>query len=130
MSQGGDDNQNVPPVIRIAPLGELRAYTVYEHELDQLAQGSAGSAFLNFELSLLSIFATLLVTLLTVTIPPQGYLYPSFFSACLVTGIAAAILLLLAWKYYQSSSGLIERVKNRMPPAPGIQEPIGPIDSP
>lgn len=50
-----------PPVIRHAPLGELKVYTIYEHELDSLAQGSPTSLLLNFALLLLptslSLFA-------------------------------------------------------------------------
>ncbi len=36
------------PVIREAPLGELKVYRVYEHQLDELAQGSPVSLLLNF----------------------------------------------------------------------------------
>jgi hypothetical protein len=43
------------PVIRVAPLGELNAYTVYEHELELLARGSPGGIFLNFALALLPL---------------------------------------------------------------------------
>jgi hypothetical protein len=31
-----------PNPVRVAPLGELNAYTEYEHELDKLASGSPG----------------------------------------------------------------------------------------
>src|SRR2546421_12980669 len=34
------------PVVRVAPLGELKAYTVSEHELDKLESGSSVSDLL------------------------------------------------------------------------------------
>lgn len=36
------------PVIREAPLGELKVYRVYEHQLDELAQGSPVSLVAQF----------------------------------------------------------------------------------
>jgi hypothetical protein len=88
-----EDHERPQPLIRVAPLGELKAYTVYEHQLDELAQGSTGSLYLNFSLALLSIFATVLITLVTVSIPP-GYQFQGFFCACLITGISGLVLLL------------------------------------
>lgn len=41
------------PVVRVAPLGELNAYTVYEHELDTLAKGSPGSHLLGIGYALI-----------------------------------------------------------------------------
>ncbi len=46
------------PVIREAPLGELKVYRVYEHQFDELAQGSPVSLLLNFSLFFLGIAAT------------------------------------------------------------------------
>jgi len=126
MGQGTGGSEHAPPVIRIAPLGEIRAYTVYEHELDEVARGGSGSfLYLNFGLSLASIFATLLITVLTVTIP-AGYLYESFFSACITTGVIAAVLLLVWRKNHKSAARLIDQIKNRMPPAQGIQDSVKP----
>jgi hypothetical protein len=36
----GGEEKPAGPVIRYAPLGELRVYAVYEHELETLAHGS------------------------------------------------------------------------------------------
>jgi len=65
----GGEEKPAGPVIRYAPLGELRVYAVYEHELEILAHGSPASLYLNFALALLSVFATSLVALVTTPIP-------------------------------------------------------------
>ncbi len=109
-----------PPVIRVAPLGELKAYTVYEHELDALARGSSASLFLNFALSLLSVCLTLVVTLLTTTISSDR-LFLVFVTSATVTAIAGALLMVLWWKEHQGSKTLIMEIKSRMPPLPTIQ---------
>jgi hypothetical protein len=41
------------PVVRVAPLGELNAYAVYEHELDTLAKGSPSSHLLGISYALI-----------------------------------------------------------------------------
>lgn len=41
-------------VVRVAPLGELRAYTIWEHELEQLEQGAPVSDLLTIGLCLRS----------------------------------------------------------------------------
>src|SRR5487761_121632 len=112
-----------PPglVIHIAPFGELRAYLVYEHELDVLAKGTASSLYLNFALALLSSFVTLVATLTSVDIP-AGYLFQSFFSLCAVTLVVGIVLLAAWWKSYDSSSELVTQIKERMPPPGGSQE--------
>src|SRR6266851_10133365 len=48
-----DESQIVRPVIRVAPLGELKVYTINEHELETLGQGSPGSVYIGFALALL-----------------------------------------------------------------------------
>jgi hypothetical protein len=52
-----DEPQPAQPVVRVAPLGELNVYTIYEHELVTLGQGSPGSVFLSFALALLPLFS-------------------------------------------------------------------------
>jgi hypothetical protein len=55
--------QPTHPNVRVAPLGELRVYPVYEHELETLGRGSPASLFLNFALALLPTAAGIAVTL-------------------------------------------------------------------
>jgi hypothetical protein len=56
-------------VVRVAPLGELRAYTISEHELEKLEQGAPVSDLLTIGFCLLSIAATILVALLSTSMP-------------------------------------------------------------
>ena len=110
-----------PPVIRHAPLGELRVYTIHEHELEGLARGSPGSLFLNFALALLPVSITLIVTLATTTIPSIR-LYVFFVCVCVISCVNGVLLLGLWWRQHTSSKKMIDQIKNRMPPPQGIQE--------
>src|SRR5205823_6471683 len=55
-------------VVRVAPLGELRAYTISEHELEKLEQGAPVSDLLTIGLCLSSASVTLLATLLSTSL--------------------------------------------------------------
>jgi hypothetical protein len=57
------------PVIRVIPPAELNAYLVYEHQLDELAQGSWNSIALNFALFFLGVSITAFGTIFS--IPPS-----------------------------------------------------------
>ncbi len=118
-------DEPLAPVVRYAPLGELRVYQVYEHELDALARGSPNSLFLNFALFLLGIALTLFVALSTATIASDR-LFQVFVLVAAVTFIFGAILLALWWREHQSSRNLVTQIKDRMPPPPGIQESPSP----
>jgi hypothetical protein len=109
------------PSIRIAPLGELKAWPVYEHELDELARGSPASLYLNFSLSLFSSGMTLLVALLTTTITSDR-LFDVFVIGCVISLLASSVLGTMWLRSHSSTSGLIDRIKSRMPPSPAIQE--------
>ncbi len=113
----------IPPV-RVAPLGELRAYTVYEHELEALGTRSAGALFLDFALVLLPVSVTLIVTLLTTTIGSDR-LFLGFLSVAVIAAIAGLVLLLLWWQAHTRSRDLIAEIKARMPPPQGI--PASPL---
>lgn len=110
------------PVVRIAPLGEIRAWIVYEHELDALASGSPGAILLNFALALLPIALTLFTTLLTVPIEQDRVFY-TFVCLTAITFIAGVICLVLWIRDRHSAKVLMNEIKNRMPPPEGIQEP-------
>jgi hypothetical protein len=59
--------QQMSPV-RVAPLGELNAYTVHEHELDIIAAGSPATLAFNVAVALISIGISFVITLTTTTI--------------------------------------------------------------
>ena len=123
--QGGPDSKDdllpVLPVIRVAPLGEIKIYQILEGELDRLANGPPESIYLNFALTLLPVSFTLLITLLTTTIR-SNRLYQSFVLIAAVTLIIGVILLILWARNRSSTRRLIEDIRNRMPPPPSIQD--------
>jgi hypothetical protein len=111
-------SQPQQPVVRVAPLGELNAYTVYEHELETLAQGSPAGLFLNFALALLPTAVGIIVTLRSSTMTDLSFTL--FSSASIIFIVAGVICLTLWWRMHRSVTSLVEEIKRRMPP-PGIQ---------
>ncbi len=116
-----EDSPPFLPVIRVAPLGEIKIYQILEGELDRLANGPPEAVYLNFALTLLPISFTLLVTLLTTTIA-SSRLYQGFVLIAAVTFIIGVILLVLWGRSRSSTRRLIEEIRNRMPPSPSIQD--------
>jgi undecaprenyl pyrophosphate phosphatase UppP len=116
-----DAGGQTPPVIRRAPLGELNVYSVYEHELETLAEGSSASLFLNFALALLPTSVTLMIALATTEIAAR-WLFDVFVVVCAVTLISGVVLLALWWQQRKKSRRTMELIKNRMPPPGAIQE--------
>jgi hypothetical protein len=106
--------------VRVAPLGELRAYTISEHELEKLEQGSPVSDLLTIGLCLLSAAVTLLATLLSTSLPEQTFLL--FFCALLIFGLVGAICTFLGWRWRISTKKLALEIRARMPDAPSIEQ--------
>jgi hypothetical protein len=120
MAKKKTEGQPPPPVVRVAPLGELKAYTVSEHELERLARGSVGSDLLTIAYVLLSAAITLLVTILSAPLPQLHFIL--FFCSFLITTIAGIVCLIVGWRTRESARVLINEIKNRMPPPLAIQE--------
>src|SRR5207302_1073926 len=114
--------QIIAPVIRVAPLGELKIYPITESELDELERGSPASIHLNFSLFFWGISASLLATLLTTTIASNRafIVFVVFFCGSL---LAAIVFTVLWFVQHRSSGSLARRIRGRMPPPPGVQEP-------
>ncbi len=111
--------------VRVAPLGELRAYTIWEHELEALEQGAPASDLLTIGLCLLSAAVTLLSTGLT------GTTLTLFVCALLITGIVGGICTFLGWRLRTSTKELGRQIRARMPDAPTVQQVFpGPPPSP
>jgi hypothetical protein len=108
------------PVVRVAPLGELNAYTISEHELDQLAQGSPSSDLLTIGLCLLSAALTVLATLLSTGLPSLQLVL--FFCSLLILAISGGICTFLGWQGRKSTKKLVDDIRGRMPAAPLIQQ--------
>lgn len=112
-------------MIRVAPPGELNAYVVYEHQLDELAQGSPSALMLNFALFFFGVAATALGTLFSVP-PDNDRAYYTFLVVLLITGIAGLVLVAYWWLTHKSARKLITEIKSQMPPNPVIRDEPAP----
>ena len=118
------DEHPVAPVLRVAPLGELKVYTITEDELDSLGRGSPGSIYLNFGLALVPVALAFLITILSTDIPSQeGKIF--FISGCILFFLVGIICLILARVHHVSTRSLVEKIKNRMPPPEPIPASVG-----
>jgi len=121
--------RNPEQVVRVAPLGELRAYTISEHELEKLEQGTPVSDLLTIGLCLLSAAVTILATLLSTSL--SGQTFTLFFCALLIVGIGGAICAFIGWRLRASTKELARQIRSRMPDAPSVQQvPPGPPADP
>ena len=108
-------------VVKLAQPGELKAYVVFEHQLDLLTQGSPASLLLNFALSFLGVAATSLGTLVTAP-PNQDRIFYSFLIIFLVTLIAGVVLLAVWYAMHKSVASLIVEIKAQMPQNPPVEQ--------
>jgi hypothetical protein len=117
-----------PPIVRYAPLGELKVYEVSEAELERLEAGPPGQLHLNFAFALLPAALTILITLLTVDIKDNRVFY-GFFLAFLVFAVEGLISL-VRWRLTSRAfKALVSDIRSRMPERPGIPEQVtGPAD--
>ena len=116
-------------VVKLAQPGELKAYVVFEHQLDLLAQGSPVSLLLNFALFFLGVAATSLGTLVT-SPPHQDRTFYAFFIVFIITLIAGIVLLAVWYAMHKSVTSVVVEIKAQMPPNPPLeQSPSGPPDS-
>lgn len=109
------DGRPPPPVVRYAPLGEVRVYQITEDELDKLATGPPGQLHLNFALALLPAALTILVTLQTVEMNSDRLFagYVAAFFVFLVLGLQS----LVQWRRAtRSFTSQVQTIRDRMPP--------------
>jgi hypothetical protein len=124
-----DPTQQLSPV-RVAPLGELTAYTVHEHELDIIAAGSPATLAFNFAVALISIGITFILTLTTTTIPTDRLFY-GYLIACTNCLLVGFIMFVYWLKTRTSVNITVTKIKSRLVVAPPIQEhlPTDPAES-
>lgn len=115
-----DRTQQLSPV-RVAPLGELTAYTVHEHELDVIAAGSPATLAFNFAVALISIGITFALTLTTTTITPDRLFY-GYLIACINSLLVGVILFVYWLKTRSSVTVTVMKIKNRLVVSPPIPE--------
>jgi len=114
-------------VVKLAQPGELKAYVVFEHQLDLLSQGSPASLLLNFALFFLGVAATSLGTLVTAP-PNQDRIFYSFLIVFIITLIAGIVLLAIWYATHRSVTNLIVEIKAQMPRNPPVEQ--GPSEPP
>lgn len=125
--KASDHTQQLSPV-RVAPLGELTAYTVHEHELDIIAAGSPATLAFNFAIALVSIGVALILTLTTTTINSDRLFY-GYLIAC-INCLLIGIILFSYWFTTRNSVNLtVKQIKGRLIVPSPIQEQL-PIDPP
>src|SRR4051812_21342248 len=110
------------PEVRRGRIERLSIYDVSEDELEILARGSSDSIYLNFAISLLSVFFSFLIALLTTT-SRSTTVQVFLISATIITGINGSLLLAIWFRNRRTVSDLIEKIKARMPPEGSPTQP-------
>jgi hypothetical protein len=118
---GQSTESNLLPAIRVAPLGVLRVFPIYEEELNQFAQGSPVQLCLNFALALLASGLSFLANLLATDIPSVKT-FNVFVILSVLFLLVGIVLLTIWWRLHRSTKNLAQRIRDRMPPPPGTLE--------
>ena len=105
--------------VKRAKLDSLKIYEITEKELDTLEKGSGDSLFLNFAISLFSIFISFFIVLVTVDFfyKDKDDLIIKFIIFVCLTGITfiGSVICFIAW--YRNKGDFkvtIQEIKNRM----------------
>jgi hypothetical protein len=105
-------------VIRRGKVDSLTLYEITDYELNRLETGSPTSLLFNFSIFLLSTAVSFLITLLTTEIKSDRTFI--VFTIIVVLGFVVGLVLMLLWlRFRQSTSGVIERIKSRVPKEDG-----------
>ncbi len=115
------DDRPAPPIVRFAPLGELRVYEISEAELERLENGPPGQVHLSFALALLPAALTVFITLQTVEIKDNRAYY-CYWIAFWLLSIQGLNSLVRWWTSGGSLKSLVQDIRSRMPEKPGIPE--------
>jgi hypothetical protein len=120
LESGGPASDILQPVIRYAPIGEIKIYEISEHELEALEQGSPDSTALNAACALLPFGVSLFITLRTATIASHVAIDSLAVGSALsiIAGIACVVIF---WRTPKKSRTIIQSIRDRMPPPPGTQ---------
>ncbi len=109
--------------VRVAPLGELKAYTLHEHELDLIAAGSSATLAFNVAIALISSGISFVLTLTTTTIESNRLFY-SYLIVCF-NCFLVGFFMLGKWVMSRTSVDLMVReIKSRLIVPQLIQEPL------
>lgn len=106
--------ENDQITVNRAKYNAITIYEISEDELDIIERGSPSSNYLNFSIGLLSIFASSLITLVTVDFPPdKDRLFMIFVLVTLVAGVSGCILLFMWFRSNGSSKSIFKKIRNR-----------------
>jgi hypothetical protein len=117
------DHTQQYPMVRVAPIGELTAYTVLEYELDIIAAGSPANLTFNFAVALISIGVSFVLTLTTTTIN-SIYLFIVYLNLCIICLLAGIIMFAYWLKTRTSVSVTVAKIKSRLIVPTLVQEPL------
>ena len=120
--KSNEQTQQLSPV-RIAPLGELTAYTVHEHELDVIAAGSPATLAFNLAVALIPVGVTFIITLTTTTISSDRLFY-SYLIVCVNCWLVGSIALIYWLRTKNAVDLTVAKIKSRLVVTPAIQEAI------
>lgn len=120
-----EDNQlqkGFPPVsVRLVGMGELTVYMVYEHELAAIERGSPATTMVSLAISLLSIAAGLLGSLMLSGAPVSIYRFIIFSVLLTLCSITGVVLLILSRRFRREPSDIIKCIRARK------EVPTGPV---
>ena len=116
-----NEDRPAPPIVRYAPLGELRVYEISEAELEKLENGPPGQVHLSFALALLPAALTVFITIQTVEIK-DNRIYYGYWIAFWLLSVQGLISLVRWWTTGGSLKSLGQDIRSRMPERPGIPE--------
>jgi hypothetical protein len=116
-----DESRPAPPIVRVAPLQELRVYQISESELEKLERGSPESIHLSLALAFLPAALTLLITLQTVDIT-KPRIYNAYLFSFLLLALQGGVSLIRWWRARGTVRDIVQEIRDRMPKRPGIPE--------
>jgi hypothetical protein len=116
------DHTQQYPMVRVAPIGELTAYTVLEYELDIIAAGSPANLAFNLAVASISIGVSFVLTLTTTTISSDR-LFIVYLNLCIVCLFAGIVMFAYWFKTRTSVSSTVAKIKSRLVVPTPVQEP-------
>ncbi len=115
------ETRPAPPIVRYAPLVELKVYEISEAELEKFASGPPGQDHLNFALALLPSALTVFITIQTVEIK-SNRIYYTYWVAFWMLTIQGLISLVRWWTTGGTLNSVVRDIRSRMPEKLGIPE--------
>ena len=115
------EGHRLPPIVRYAPVGELRVYEISEAELERLEDGPPGQVHLSFALALLPAALTVMVTLQTVDIS-YTRTYNAYWIAFWLLSVQGLISLVRWWTAGGALKSVTQDIRSRMTEKPGVPE--------